>query len=50
MYYILYSPNEEIICKDINQVTNHLADGWRLYGYAEDERVAISLLHECKHY
>lgn len=50
MYYVMFSQTEERICQDINEVADHLIQGWKLYGYTESEKLAHSLVHECKHY
>jgi hypothetical protein len=50
MYFIMYCQEEEIIFEDIDQVMDKLIAGWKLYGYADNKRLAESLLHECKHY
>ena len=50
MYYVMYNQAEEVICKDIDEVTSNLINGWKLYGFSESEQLASSLLHECKYY
>jgi hypothetical protein len=50
MYFVMCNQEEEIICEDIDQVTFHLINGWKLYGFSETEKLALSLVHECKHY
>lgn len=50
MYYVMYNQAEEVICKDIDEVTGNLINGWKLYGFSESEQLASSLLHECKYY
>ena len=50
MYFVMYSQTEEIICEDIDQVTERLIAGWKLYGYTTSKKLSESLLHECKHY
>ncbi|WP_181832996.1 hypothetical protein [Bacillus taeanensis] len=50
MYYIMFNQWEEVIFENINEVTEKLVCGWKLYGYTTDKRLAYSLIHECKHY
>jgi hypothetical protein len=50
MYYVMYNQAEEVICKDIDEVTSNLINDWKLYGFSESEQLASSLLHECKYY
>lgn len=50
MYFIMYCQADEIICGDIDQVTDRLLTGWKLYGYVDSKQLAESLLHECKYY
>jgi hypothetical protein len=50
MYFVMFCQTEEIICEDIDQVTERLIAGWRLYGYTTSKKLSESLLHECKHY
>lgn len=46
----MYNEAEELICKDMNEVMLYLIAGWKLYGFSDTERLASSLLHECKYY
>jgi hypothetical protein len=46
----MYNQAEEVMCEDIDQVLSNLITGWKLYGFSESEKLALSLLHECKHY
>lgn len=50
LYFVMYNQAEEIICEGIDQVAIYLIIGWKLYGYSDSKKLAISLLHECKHY
>ncbi|MGM0878046.1 MAG: hypothetical protein ACQEWV_25855 [Bacillota bacterium] len=50
MYFVMYNQAEEVICEDINEVSIKLINGWNLYGFTDSEKLALSLLHECKHY
>jgi hypothetical protein len=49
MYYVVFCQEEEVIFEHIDLVMDKLADGWRLYGYADNKRLAESLLQECQH-
>jgi hypothetical protein len=46
----MYNQQEEVICDNIDDLTNNLVNGWKFYGFSESEKLALSLLHECKHY
>ncbi|WP_191090591.1 hypothetical protein [Niallia endozanthoxylica] len=50
MFYVLYCQEEEIICENFDQVMDQIANGWKLYGYSNNKRLAESLLHECTHH
>nr|WP_295972204.1 hypothetical protein [uncultured Bacillus sp.] len=50
MFYIVYGQEEEMICEDFDLVIERILSGWKLYGYTDNQRLAESLLHECKHY
>jgi hypothetical protein len=50
MYFVIYNKQEEVICEDINDLATNLVNGWKLYGFSESEKLALSLLHECKYY
>lgn len=50
MYYVMFCQEEEVIFEHIDLVMDKLVDGWKLYGYTDNKRLAESLLHECQHH
>ena len=50
MFYVMFGQEEDVIIEDFNLVMDKMVGGWKLYGYADNKRLAESLLHECQHY
>lgn len=48
MYYIMYNQTEERIYLNVDQVAVCLVQGWKLYGYTDNEKQAYFLLNECQ--
>lgn len=48
MYYIMYIRTGERILGNIDQVAIYLINGWKLYGYTDNEKQAYFLWNECQ--
>ncbi|WP_246079551.1 hypothetical protein [Paenibacillus piri] len=49
-YYIIYNELSITICYEMDDVCEELAQGGTLYGYADTEELAHSMLMECFHF
>ncbi|MDF2961298.1 MAG: hypothetical protein K0S39_3033 [Paenibacillus sp.] len=49
-FYIIYNELTISICSELDDVCEELALGGALYGFAEDEELAHSMMRECFHF
>jgi hypothetical protein len=49
-YYIVYNELMITVCSCLDDVVEELAAGAKLYGYADDENMAQTMIVECFHF